>query len=29
LEGVDWIHVSKDTDQWRAFVYTVMNRRVP
>jgi hypothetical protein len=22
---VNWIHVTQDRDQWRAFVYTVMN----
>jgi hypothetical protein len=27
-EGVDWIHVAQDTDQWRAVVNTVMNLRV-
>jgi hypothetical protein len=28
-EGVDWIHLAKDRDQWRAVVNTVMNLRVP
>jgi hypothetical protein len=28
LEGVDWIHLAKDRDQWRALVSTVMNLRV-
>jgi hypothetical protein len=28
-EGVDWIHVVQDRDQWRAVVNTVMNLRVP
>jgi hypothetical protein len=28
-DGVDWIHLAKDRDQWRAFVNTVMNLRVP
>jgi hypothetical protein len=28
-EGVDWIHLSQDRDQWRAVVNTVMNLRVP
>jgi len=27
-EGVDWIHLVQDRDQWRAVVNTVMNRRV-
>jgi hypothetical protein len=27
-EGVDWIHLSQDRDQWRALVNTVMNIRV-
>jgi hypothetical protein len=27
--GMDWIDVAEDTDQWRAFVNTVMNLRVP
>jgi hypothetical protein len=26
---VDWIHLAKDTDQWRAFVNTVMNLWIP
>jgi hypothetical protein len=25
LEGVDWIHVAQDRDQWKALVKTVMN----
>jgi hypothetical protein len=29
LEGVDWIHLAQDRDQWRAVVNTVMNLRVP
>jgi len=29
LEDVDWIHLSQDTDQWRAYVNTVMNNGVP
>jgi hypothetical protein len=28
-DGVDWIHVGQDRDQWRALVNTVMNLRVP
>jgi hypothetical protein len=28
-EGVDWIHLAQDRDQWRAVVKTVMNLRVP
>jgi hypothetical protein len=27
--GVDWINLAQDMDQWRAFVNTVMNLRVP
>jgi hypothetical protein len=29
LEGVDWIHLTEDRDQWLALVNTVMNLRVP
>jgi hypothetical protein len=29
LDGVDWIDLAKDRDQWRALVYMVMNLRVP
>jgi hypothetical protein len=28
-EGVDWIHLAQDRDQWLALVNTVMNLRVP
>jgi hypothetical protein len=28
-DGVDWIDVAEDRDQWRALVNTVMNLRVP
>jgi hypothetical protein len=28
-EGVDWIHLTKDRDQWWTVVNTVMNIRVP
>jgi hypothetical protein len=27
--GIDWIVLAQDSDQWRAFVNTVMNLRVP
>jgi hypothetical protein len=29
LEGVDWVDLAQNRDRWRAFVYTVMNLRVP
>jgi hypothetical protein len=29
LERVDWIHLARDMDLWRALVNTVMNVRVP
>jgi hypothetical protein len=28
-DGVDWIDLAQDRDQWRALVITVMNLRVP
>jgi hypothetical protein len=28
-EGVDWVHLAEDRDQWQALVNTVMNLRVP
>jgi hypothetical protein len=28
-EGIDWIHVAQDRDQWRALLITVTNLRVP
>jgi hypothetical protein len=28
-EGMDWIHMAQDRDQWRDVVNTVMNLRVP
>jgi hypothetical protein len=28
-EGVDWIHLAQDMDQWLAVVNTEMNLRVP
>jgi hypothetical protein len=27
--GMDWIELAQDSDQWRALVKTVMNLRVP
>jgi hypothetical protein len=27
-EGVDWMHLAQDRDQWQAVVNTVMNLRV-
>jgi hypothetical protein len=28
-DGVDWIHMAQDRDQWRALVNMVLNLRVP
>jgi hypothetical protein len=28
-DGVDWMDMAQDRDQWRALVNTVLNRRVP
>jgi hypothetical protein len=28
-DGVDWIDLAQDRDQWRAILNTVMNLRVP
>jgi hypothetical protein len=28
-EGVEWMHVAQDRDQWRAVVNTVMTLRFP
>jgi hypothetical protein len=28
-DGMDWIHLAQNRDQWRSFVNTVMNLRVP
>jgi hypothetical protein len=28
-DGMDWIDLAEDRDQWRALVDTVMNLRVP
>jgi hypothetical protein len=28
-DGVDWINVAQNRDQWRALVSTVMNLQVP
>jgi hypothetical protein len=29
IDGTDWIRLAQDRVQWRAFVKTVMNLRVP
>jgi hypothetical protein len=28
-DGIDWIDLAQDRDQWRAFVNTIMNLWVP
>jgi hypothetical protein len=28
-DGVEWIDMAQDRDQWRAFVNTILNLRVP
>jgi hypothetical protein len=28
-DGIGWIHLTQDRDQWRALVKTLMNLRVP
>jgi hypothetical protein len=28
-EGVDWMNLTQDRDQWRVLVDTIMNSRVP
>jgi hypothetical protein len=28
-EGVDWIHLAQDRDQWQVVVNTVLNLQVP
>jgi hypothetical protein len=28
-DGVDWINMAQDRDQWKALVNTVLNLRVP
>jgi hypothetical protein len=28
-DGMDWIDLAEDRDQWRTFLNTIMNLRVP
>jgi hypothetical protein len=28
-EGVDWMHLAQDRDQWRCLVNTIMNLPIP
>jgi hypothetical protein len=28
-EGMNWMHLARDRDQWRIYVRTVMNLRIP
>jgi hypothetical protein len=28
-EGVDWMHLAQDRDQWQTLVYMIMNLLVP
>jgi hypothetical protein len=28
-DGIDWVDLAQDSDQWRALMNTVMNLRVP
>jgi hypothetical protein len=29
MDGVDWLHLAQDRNQWRAVVNMVMNLRIP
>jgi hypothetical protein len=29
MGGINWIDLAQDMDEWRAFVNTVMNLRIP